>query len=386
MSKLSRLLLFTLAFLLIWSFISPKEKVENFDDIVLKTDSKIAIGKEVILEVQNHGAETITIPSSCPRNPLRVERYTNGEWIEETAETDSRFCDNKEVILEPGKTLSINYAPWNQSLFDEKGRYRITLATQVEEKERIYSKEITVGSSGIFRTFWLEVFYKPILNTLIFFISTLSGNSLGWGIILLTILIKLILLVPNHKALRAQKQMQRVQPQLDALKKKHKDNPKRLANETMKIWQKHKVNPMSSCLPILIQFPVLIALFYVVKDGLDFINPHLLYASLKSFDASLIEPVFLGLIDLTKINIFVLPIIIGLLQFGQMKLTLGKTLKNQPAAAGSLMPMMNKTMIYFMPVLIAVFTASLPAAVGFYWGTSTIFGIGQQIVVNKSKD
>ena len=85
-----------------------------------------------------------------------------------------------------------------------------------------------------------------------------------------------------------------------------------------------------------------------------------------------------------KVNIIVLPITIGLLQFGQMKLTLGKNAKSQPTDGP--MPMMNKTMMYFMPIMIAVFTASLPAAVGFYWGTSTLFGIGQQLFVNKSKD
>ena len=152
----------------------------------------------------------------------------------------------------------------------------------------------------------------------------------------------------------------------------------------MKIWKKYKVNPTSSCLPMVIQFPILIALFYVVKNGFSFIDPNLLYGSLKNFDAASIQTVFLGLIDLTKVNAVALPITIGLLQFGQMRLTLGKSIKDAPT--DSPMPMMNKTMIYAMPVMIAFFTASLPAAVGFYWGTSTFFGIGQQIIVNRSKD
>jgi len=382
MSKYSRIIFFTLAFLLIWSFLNPKTDDQNTDDVVLEAKSKIAIGKSVVINVKNNGEEDLVIPANCPKNPLTVERYMNGEWT--LIEAESNACEAKEITIAPGKKQAINYAAWNQELFDELGRYRISLGQTIGEKTKTYTKELEVTPPGIFRTLWLEGLYKPIFNTLIFLISILPNYSLGWAIILLTFLIKLILLAPNQKALKAQKQMQKVQPQLDALKKKHKDNPQKLAEETMKIWQKHKVNPMSSCLPMLIQFPVLIALFYVVKNGLDFINPQLLYGSLKGFDAFLIEPVFLGLIDLTKINILVLPIIIGLLQFGQMRLTLGKSIKNAPT--NSPMPMMNKTMIYFMPLLIAFFTASLPAAVGFYWGASTLFGIGQQLVVNRSKD
>jgi YidC/Oxa1 family membrane protein insertase len=371
-----------LAFLLAWSFLNPKTDEQNLDDVIIEAKSKVAIGKSVVLTVKNNSEVDLIIPTNCPKNPLSVERYMNGEWA--LIEAESNVCDNEAIVIAPEKKHEINYAAWNQELFDEEGRYRISLEQTLEEKTKTYTKEIEVTSPGIFRTLWTEGLYKPIFNTLIFLISILPNYSLGWAIILLTFFIKLILLAPNQKALKAQKAMQKVQPQLDALKKKHKDNPQKLAEETMKIWQKHKVNPMSSCLPMLIQFPVLIALFYVVKNGLDFINPQLLYGSLKGFDASLIEPVFLGLIDLTKINILALPIIIGLLQFGQMRLTLGKSIKKAPT--DSPMPMMNKTMIYFMPILIAFFTASLPAAVGFYWGASTLFGIGQQLVVNKSKD
>ena len=382
MSKYSRILFFAAAFLLIWSFLIPKEDQNNTDDVILDAKSKITIGKTVTLNIKNNGESVLSIPPHCPMNPLKVEKYSNGEWI--LAEAESSSCNEEVITIEPGKKHEINFGSWNRELFAEEGNYRVSLEQNVEDKTKIYSTEIEITTPGIFTTLWREALYKPIFNTLIFLISVIPGHSLGWAIILLTFLIKLILLAPNQKALKAQKAMQKVQPQLDALKKKYKNDQQKLAEETMKIWQKHKVNPMSSCLPMLIQFPVLIALFYVVKDGLEFINPQLLYGSLKSFDTSLIQPIFLSLIDLTKVNVIVLPIIIGLLQFGQMRLSLGKSLKNAPA--DSPMPAMNKTMIYIMPLMIAFFTASLPAAVGFYWGASTLFGIGQQILVNRSKD
>jgi len=382
MSKYARIAFFALAFLLVWSFLSPKPDAQSTDDVVFVAKSQIAIGTMVTMKVQNNTQASLTIPSNCPKPPFKVERYTNGEWT--SFEADAKKCSPDPITIAPKKSSLFTFAPWNQQIFKELGKYRVSLEQTVDGKIKSYSKEIEITPPGFLTTLFRTVFYKPIFNTLIFLISIMPDKNLGWAIILLTFIIKLILLVPNQKALKAQKQMQKVQPQLDALKKKHKDNPQLLAQETMEIWKKYKVNPMSSCLPMLIQFPILIALFYVVKGGLDSISPDFLYSSLKSFDPTTIQTVFLGIIDLTKVNLIVLPIAIGLLQFAQMKMALGKNLKS--ASDSSPMPMMNKTMIYVMPIMIAFFTASLPAAVGFYWGTSTLFGIAQQYVVNRSKD
>ena len=204
---------------------------------------------------------------------------------------------------------------------------------------------------------------------------------------LLTLVIKLILIGPNHKALKAQKSLQKIQPELDKVKEKYKGNQQKIASETMAIWKKHKVNPLGSCLPMLIQFPVMIALFYVVKVGLSPNNIHLLYEPLKNFDLALIDPIFLSILDLTKINSFVLPLIVGGLQFFQMKLSFAlkkdKVKEKTKTDKANQMQTMNKMMTYTLPVMIAFFTATMPAAVGIYWGVSTLFGIAQQVYINK---
>lgn len=389
-NKLFRPLLFVLIFLLVFQFFNRKNEQQiTQDDIVIVAKSKIAIGKDVILEIKNYSESPVFITNNCPKNPLIVERYVNGEWILQETEIDTADCiDQKDIEIAPNKNQEISYGKWGWSLFEEEGKYRIKLVTEFEGKEKIYTHDFAITTPSLLRRFWNGIFYKPILNTLIFLINTLPNQSLAWGIILLTLIIKLILLGPNHKALKAQKAMQKVQPQLDALKIKYKEDPQRLAKETMEIWKKYKVSPMSSCLPMLIQFPILIALFYVVKDGLEIINPTLIYETLKNIDLTTINTNFLGLIDLTKVNIIVLPILVGGLQFIQMKLSFSKIQSNKPVNKDqpNPMPMMNKMMQYFMPAMIAVFVASLPAAVGFYWGTSTLFGIGQQLIVNRSKD
>ena len=389
-NKLLRPLLFALAFLVIFQLLNGKKAVENTtDDIVLSGKDKVSIGKEVIIDIRNNSDLPIIIPNHCPENPLTVERYVNGEWEEKTAEIDSSNCeDASNITLVSGKKTTLKFGKWNQGLFGEEGRYRISVKTELDQKEKVYSYEINITPPSAIGRFFSEIFYRPIFNALVFLISILPGHSLGLAIILITIIVKIILLGPNHKALKAQKAMQKVQPQLDALKVKYKDEPQKLAQETMAIWKKYKVSPASSCLPMLIQFPILIALFYSVKNGLSVFNPDILYSSLQNFDLNSVNAHFLSL-DLTKVNLIVLPIIVGGLQFVQMKLTLGKTQKtNTPAKKGEInpMPAMNKMMQYTMPIMIAVFTASMPAAVGFYWGTSTLFGIGQQVIVNRSKD
>ena len=386
-NKLFRPILFALSFLVILQFINGRQKTNEFqDDVVIAMKSKLVIGKEVEVSVKNNTKSPIFIENSCPNNPLSIEQYQNGEWIKKTAAVNEEKCINNELTIESGKTESIEYGVWNNELFDSIGKYRISLKTNIDESEKEFSSEINIQEASGIRKFGREAFYRPIFNGLIFIVSMIPNHDLGIAIILLTLIIKLVLLIPNHKALKAQKKMKNIQPQLDALKIKYKNDPQRLTKETMAIWKKYKVSPMGSCLPMIIQFPILISLFYVIKGGMISINTDLLYQSLQNFDPESINTFFLGILDLTKANKIVLPLLIGGMQFIQMKLTIGK---NKPAIAkDSTNPMagMSTMMQYILPVMIAFFTASLPAGVGLYWGTSTLFGIGQQFFVNKSKD
>ena len=156
--------------------------------------------------------------------------------------------------------------------------------------------------------------------------------------------------------------------------------------ETMNVWKEAKVNPFGSCLPLLLQFPFLIALFYVVQGGLNPDNAYLLYTNYQDFALTDIDVDFFGLLNLTKVNLYVLPVIIGGLQFLQMKLAMGRKKNKKGSKQSEEMAMATNMMTYVMPVMIAVFTASLPAGVGIYWGTSTIYGIVQQLFVNKGSD
>jgi YidC/Oxa1 family membrane protein insertase len=151
----------------------------------------------------------------------------------------------------------------------------------------------------------------------------------------------------------------------------------------MKLWSENKVHPLSSCLPLLIQFPILIALFYTINGGLSPDRSFLIYDFLPQFNLNDINPNFLGLNLFTR-NLILLPIIVGGLQFAQMQLiNPGGSKKDAKPNMPEEMVAANNMMKYMMPIMIALFTAQLPSAVGLYWGTSTFYGVLQQLVVNK---
>lgn len=109
---------------------------------------------------------------------------------------------------------------------------------------------------------------QPLYNILTLIASVLPTHDLGLAIILLTLLIKTVLLGPTLKSMKAGAKMQEIQPKLKEIQEKYKGNQTKISEETMKLWKEHKVNPFGSCLPILIQMPILFGLFYVIKSDI----------------------------------------------------------------------------------------------------------------------
>lgn len=392
MNKFNKFLKNALIFLIIFVIVNyifqyfqgdKKEELLNAGNFIFETtDTEYSRRQVVTVSLTNNTKEPIIIPNECPNEPLTVFRYENNEWIKKTASPELNCSLSKDITIQPDKKIKIAYDNWNHTLFNDMGRFKIDLTTKVNGEEKTFTtNEFTITKEGMLRQLWIGIFYRPIYNGLMFLIAKMPGNSLGWAIILLTILIRTILLVPSQKAMKSQKRMQEIQPRIEKIKEKHKGDQQKIAAETMSLWKEAKVNPFGSCLPMLLQFPVLIALFYVIQRGLNPDNAYLLYANYSNLNLSNIDTNFLNILELTKINFYVLPLVIGGLQFFQMKLAMGrKSLK-----AGNEMAMATNMMTYVMPVMIAVFTASMPAGVGLYWGVSTIYGIVQQIIVNKGK-
>ncbi len=171
---------------------------------------------------------------------------------------------------------------------------------------------------------------------------------------------------------------------MEEIKEKHKGDQEKIAMATLALYKEEKVNPFGSCLPLLIQLPILIAIYSVVQGGISHQHEFLLYPFFQNLDTSIINTNFLGILELTQVNIYVLPFLVGGLQFLQTKLAMGKSKSNNKSS--SEMEVATKTMTYTMPVMIAIFTASAPAGVGLYWLFNTLYAIIQQLFVNKQVD
>jgi len=226
-------------------------------------------------------------------------------------------------------------------------------------------------------TLFNEALYRPLFNGLIILYNILPGDDLGVAIIVLTALIRLILYPLSKKAIRSQKAIAQLQPEMQEIKRKHK-NKEEQARAMMALYQKYKVNPMSGCLPILIQFPILIALYRVFITGLDPQKLDVLYSFVRRPES--LNVMFLGIVNLSQRSI-VLALLAGFFQFIQSKMILPKkktASKGLKVGGLDFSSLMGQQMTYLMPILTVFIAWSLPAALPLYWMVIIIFGIIQQ--------
>ncbi|MBM3206757.1 MAG: membrane protein insertase YidC [Candidatus Staskawiczbacteria bacterium] len=219
--------------------------------------------------------------------------------------------------------------------------------------------------------------YLPLFNLLILIYNYLPLSDFGLAIIILTIIIRLILYPISVKALHSQRALQKIQPKVQELQKKYKDDKEKQARETLELYKTEKVNPFSGLLLAIIQLPILIALYRVFWQGL---KPEEL-VNLYGFIANPgnINTMFLGLIDLSQPNI-VFAILAGLTQFVQTKMLLPRQGNSKEKDVSQ---MVQKQMIYFLPVITVVILFRLPSALGLYWTISSIFSIVQQYFLTR---
>lgn len=228
--------------------------------------------------------------------------------------------------------------------------------------------------------------YQPVLNILVFIYSHVF--DLGVAIILLTVVIKLALWPLSQKAIKSQAELQEIQPKIDELKKKYADNKTALGQATMDLYKEHKINPLSSCLPLLIQLPFFFAVFTVLKTGLHQ-DLGLVYSFLTKPET--FNTLSFGFMDLSKPAIY-LAVLAGLAQFIQSKMMLAKQKKaniNQKtvekgSVEESMSNIMNKQMTYILPIMTIVIGASLPGGLTLYWFVFTVITVLQQFIVLKT--
>lgn len=234
----------------------------------------------------------------------------------------------------------------------------------------------------MFETLYNEILFRPIFNALFFLYNTISFQDFGVAVVLLTVAIRLLLYPLFHKSLKAQKQMAEIQPEIKRIQETHKANKEEQAKQLMELYRERGVNPLSGCLPIIIQLPILIALYQVFLKIFDQTQLIFLYPFITH--PEIINHVAFGFINLSEKSIF-LAILAGASQYFQA-LTMP-----QPVSANTgskshepdMARILAYQMKYFFPVLIVVFSWSLPAALPLYWTVLNIFAIIQQKLIQK---
>lgn len=233
---------------------------------------------------------------------------------------------------------------------------------------------------------WHTFFFDPIYNSLVYFIDIVQGGDVGVAIILTVILVKTIILPISLKAVRTQLAMRELEPKLAKIKEDYKDKREAMALKTMEVFKEAKVNPFSSILLLIIQIPIVIALYFAVYTGggvaLPAINTNLLYSFVPTPET--VNMIFLGFMDITTKSL-PLALIAGVTQFIHTKLSLPPTKPKDPNAEPNFKDdfgrSMQMQMRYVMPVLIFFVAYTISAAIALYFTISNLMAIAQEYIV-----
>ena len=214
---------------------------------------------------------------------------------------------------------------------------------------------------------WLVDFITGIINGLYTLTVNMGFPSYALSIILIAIIVKVILYPLTVKQMRSTMGMQEIQPKMQEIQAKYKNNPEKMNQEVMALYQEYNINPMAGCLPLLIQMPILYGLF----------------AALREFEYVNVEHAgFFWISDIAVPDPWhILPVLVGLAMFAQQKLMMPA---NQ-AGGNDQMNQMMKMMLYIMPVMIGFMALTLPSGLAIYWAMFSILSIVQQFFINKRR-
>ena len=222
-----------------------------------------------------------------------------------------------------------------------------------------------------------SAFYDPIYNALVAIVALIPGGDVGVAVILITIAIRLILLPLSLKTARSQRVMKMLEPRIKELKEKHKGNKEKEALETWALYKEARVNPFSGFFILLIQIPVLLALYWVFAyEPFSAIDMARLYAFTPVPTHVSME--FLGILSVSGKSIL-LAILAGATQFLQAHLMLkGSKTTSGTGFQGDFQKVMGLQLKFVFPILIAIISYTTSGAVALYFITTNIVGALQE--------
>lgn len=224
-----------------------------------------------------------------------------------------------------------------------------------------------------------EIFYRPLLNILVFFTWLLPGHNLGIAIIIFTVIIRIIMFPFTHKATRTQRIMQELEPAIKKIRDDNKGKKDQEAKAIMTLYRAHGVNPFSGILLLFIQLPIFIALYRIFINGVTEGAPASLYTFVQY--PEYVDAMFLG-VNLGVSNIG-LAILAGLSQFFQIRLSSPSVAKKTSDQKGDFQHIMRTQMQYVFPFMILYIGLQFPSALTLYWTVMNIFVIVHESIVRS---
>lgn len=227
-------------------------------------------------------------------------------------------------------------------------------------------------SSGIGKIFFSGVF-APLLLTIMTWVHSIVP-SWGWAIVITTLILKIVFLPLTLAASRSAKRMAKLQPHMQAMREKYKDNPQKMQSETLRLFKENKVNPVGGCIPILITIPFFIGFFTMLQSASELRFASFLWAHDLSAPDTIYTfgTVTLPLLGLTHLNINIMPLLMGATMIVQMRLT--PTPTTDPA---------QQMMFKIMPWIFTLFCYNFASGLALYSTINGLFTIGQQMVINR---
>ena len=275
-----------------------------------------------------------------------VEHYFESAWIPQSSNSVIYYKNIGENVFEAGEYTSMTIQP-NQSQD----------ATSVLYSGPIIKNNLAPLAPNLEKTldYGMLSFFSEIIFWIMFHIHQLVGNW-GLAIILVTCLIKAIFYPLSAKSYRSMAKMRMLQPRVKRLQESYKDDKKALGKKMMEMYKSEKVNPLSGCLPMVVQIPIFISLYWVLLESVELRHAPFMF---WIHDLSMKDP------------FYVLPVLMGISMFLQQKIS--------PAPAD---PMQAKIMM-FLPVMFTFLFSSFPAGLVLYWLTNNVISITQQYLITR---
>ena len=229
--------------------------------------------------------------------------------------------------------------------------------------------------------------YQPLYNGLVFLLAMLPFADAGVAVIVFTVIVKIVLYPLSKKAIITQLLMKEIQPEIDQVKEKYKNNKEEQARKIMQVYKERGVNPFLSIILIFIQIPIIFALYQVFNSGLPAINTAELYSFI--WEPQAVSTTFLGLFDISDKHNIPLAALVGVSQFFQAWFmvsgqSIGKKTK-RGTFESDFAHSMNLQMKYVLPVFLGIVSYNLSGALAIYWITSNLFAIGQELLLRRAR-